>query len=111
MGNPRAKATVVLRDPENGAVRVFEKGDQIPNWALDEITNPEVVDLPDADDDGGSDSGSDDSGDNGADGAGDNGADSGAAPANPDDAPPPADEPKPKAPRTRARRTTKSTAK
>lgn len=46
MGNPRAKATVALRDPEDGTVRVFVEGDQLPDWALDVITNPEVVDGP-----------------------------------------------------------------
>ena len=46
MGSPRAKATVALRDPEDGTVRVFVEGDQLPGWALDVITNPEVVDDP-----------------------------------------------------------------
>jgi D-alanyl-D-alanine carboxypeptidase len=93
MGNPRAKATVVLRDPETGTVRVFEQGDQLTDWAMEEITNPEVYAAGDDD--------SDDS-----DAAG--GDDSEEAPANSDEAPP-ADAPKPKR-ATRTRRTAAKTA-
>jgi hypothetical protein len=106
MGNPRAKATVVLRDAK-GNVQVFEEGHALPKWALAEITNPEVVDLDELD--AGDGESSDDAGD-GETGA-DAGTDSGSADesAGAADAPP-ADKPKP---RTRARRTAaaKTTAK
>jgi hypothetical protein len=96
MGNPRAKTTVALS--HDGDVHVFVKGDQLPDWALAEITNPEVVDQPEeakADADAGDGAGTDDAGDGSADGAGD--GDAAAA----DDAPPADEAPKPK---TRARR-------
>ena len=61
MGSPRAKATVALS--HDGDVHVFVKGDQLPDWALAEITNPEVVDQPEeetaADSDGAGDAGDD----------------------------------------------------
>ena len=43
---PRAKATVVLTDPESGTVRVFEAGDQLTDWAVEMIDNPEVLGEP-----------------------------------------------------------------
>ncbi|QOT19729.1 hypothetical protein [Paenarthrobacter sp. YJN-5] len=43
MGNPRAKANVVLTDPETGAVRVFEVGEELTDWAVEMIDNPEVL--------------------------------------------------------------------
>jgi hypothetical protein len=37
---------VVLTDPGTGGVRVFEAGDELTDWAVGMIDNPEVLGEP-----------------------------------------------------------------
>jgi hypothetical protein len=101
----RAKATVALS--HEGSVHVFVKGDKLPDWAVAEITNPEVVDQPEPETgeaDGGADSDSSE-GTDGAqpDGAGGDSAGDGDSGGATGDQAPPADKPAP-VKRTRTRK-------
>ena len=100
----RAKATVALS--HEGSVHVFVKGDKLPDWAVAEITNPEVVDQPEPETgeaDGGA--GTDSSEDSGAQTDGDGGDSSGDADGGgaTGDQAPPAEKPAP-VKRTRTRK-------